>query len=114
MIDGFSSGKLNDLKFIEKFLLELSKEIKMNVISEPLVINHVANEELESGITGTIILAESNITIHTYPKKKWFALDIYSCKEFEIDSTLNYLINKLKITKFKKNFFKRGFYDEES
>lgn len=114
MIDGFSSSDLKDCKFIEEFLLTLTKKIKMNAISSPLVISHVSNEESESGVTGTIILAESNITIHTYPNKKWFALDIYSCKEFDVDSTIKFLIDKLKITKFNKNFLKRGFYDEKS
>lgn len=114
MIDGFFSSDLKNCKFIEEFLIKLTEKIGMTAISNPLVVDHVANEESESGITGTIILSESNITIHTYPNKKWLSLDIYSCKEFNIDSTIAFIVDKLKITKFKKTFLKRGFYDEES
>ncbi len=109
MIDGFSSGKLDDIRFIKKLLLELVKEVKMNAISKPLVIDHIANNESESGVTGTIILAESNITIHTYPNKNWFCLDIYSCKEFEVSNIIDYLKNKLKMNKFEYKLLKRGF-----
>jgi len=108
MVDGFASGNLSSVKFIESFLKELTKEVKMNAISKPLIIDHIAKEETESGITGTIILAESSITIHTYPNKNWFCLDIYSCKEFEVKNVLKYLNKKLKIDNCKTKLLKRG------
>ena len=109
ILDGTSNAKLDDPEFIRKFLITLPKKIKMKAISKPLIINQKAKEESESGITGTIILAESNITIHTYPSKKWFALDIFSCNEFPINKTIKYLTKKLKLTKYKKHLLKRGF-----
>jgi S-adenosylmethionine decarboxylase len=110
ILDGFSNQNLDDDEYIKTFLINLTKKIKMHAISKPLVINHKAKQESESGVTGIIILAESNITIHTYPNKKWFCLDVYSCNEFEIDETIDYLIKELKITKYKKRILKRGFY----
>ena len=110
IVDGTSEAEIDNKEFIKRFLIQLTKKIKMNAISKPLVLKYNAKSLQESGITGTIILAESNITIHTYPEKKWFSLDIYSCNEFEIENTLKYLKNKLKITKFKKQILKRGFY----
>jgi len=107
LLDGYSEADLGSLDFIKEFLIETTKEIEMTAISEPLVLDHKADEKAESGITGTIILAESNITVHTYPAKKWFCLDIFSCKEFDIDKTLEYLIKKLKINKYKKRFILR-------
>ena len=110
ILDGFSNQDLDNKEYIKDFLINLTKKIKMHALSKPIVISHKAKQESESGITGTIILKESNITIHTYPNKKWFCLDIYSCKEFELDNTINYLIKELKITKHKKRILKRGFY----
>ena len=110
VIDAFSDAELDSAKFIKSFIIELVDKINMTPISKPLVIDYKAKNPMESGVTATIILAESNITIHTYPEKKWFALDIFSCNEFEIDKTMEYLIEKLKITKHKKNLLKRGFY----
>jgi S-adenosylmethionine decarboxylase len=95
---------------ISKILNELPEIIGMRKISKPLVLYHHAKKKNESGITGTIILAESNITIHTYPQKKFVSIDVYSCKEFDIDSALQYLKEKFKFKKLKKHIIKRGFY----
>lgn len=110
ILDGFSEANMGDVDFIRKFLLESVKKLRMNTISKPLVLYHKAKEKSESGITGIIILAESNITIHTYPEKKWFCLDVYSCNEFNIKKIVNYLIKKLDINKYKLKILKRGFY----
>ncbi len=110
ILDGSSKAELDDIKMIEKLLLELAKRIKMTPISEPLVVYHQAKDKSESGVTGTILLAESNITIHTYPAKSWFCLDIYSCKEFPIKEVTNFLKKELKIKAFKSQLLKRGFY----
>lgn len=109
IFDGFSEGDIGNVDFIKEFLVNLAEKIKMNAISKPFVLSHDAEDEFESGVTGTIILAESNITIHTYPKKKWLCLDIYSCKEFDIRKTINYLIKKLSIIKYKRKVLRRGF-----
>lgn len=104
------SDILANKKEISKILAELPEIIDMRKISRPLVLYHKAKRKSESGITGTIILAESNITIHTYPGKKFVSIDVYSCKEFNIDSTLQYLRKKFKFKKLKKHIIKRGFY----
>lgn len=110
ILDGYSELCLDDTDFIEKFLIELTKKIGMIAISKPLVLYHEASDENESGVTGTIILAESNITIHTYPFKNFFCLDVFSCNEFNIEKTISYLRNVLKLKDFKKQLIKRGLY----
>ena len=107
MMDGYSESEIGDEDFIKGLMEETVIRLGMNKISEPLVLYHHAKEESESGVTGTIILAESNITIHTYPNKKYFCMDIFSCNEFDLN-IIDYLVNRLKITIFKKKLVKRG------
>ena len=116
IIDGTSNAKLNNKKFIKKFINELTKKINMTPISKPLIVKYKANskDKTQNGITATIILAESNITIHTYPAHKFFCLDIFSCKEFPINKTINHAIKKLQITKYKTRLLKRGIYNERN
>ena len=84
IIDAFECNqKLESIEAIEKFLLDIADDIDMTPISEPKVINHKAEKEEDSGITGFLIIAESHISIHTYPKKKFASIDIFSCKEFD-------------------------------
>ena len=47
------------------------------------------------GITGLALLAESHISIHTWPEKNYVAADIYTCgSTTEPDKALSYLITK--------------------
>jgi S-adenosylmethionine decarboxylase len=113
VLDGFSSSDLGNVEFFKKFLVELTQELGMNAISNPLVVYHEASDGAESGVTGTILLAESNITIHTYPSKRWFALDIYSCNEFDVEGIISYLKGRLGIGEFDYKILKRGFYEKD-
>ncbi|MCH7850716.1 MAG: adenosylmethionine decarboxylase [Nanoarchaeota archaeon] len=116
IIDGYSSSKeiLADEDFIRNFIRKLVSQVEMTPISKPLIVKYNSKDPHQNGVTGTIILAESNITIHTYPHYNFFCLDLFSCSEFKIDKTIDYLISELKITKYKKKLIKRGFYDEEN
>jgi S-adenosylmethionine decarboxylase len=110
IMDGTSKADLNNKKNMKKLLLDLVKIAEMKPISKPLIIKYNAKDREESGVTGTIILAESNITIHTYPEKNLFFLDLFSCKEFEIDKITDYLKKELKMEKHKIKILKRGDY----
>ncbi len=113
-IDGYGCDKdsLNDISLIENILIELPKKIKMKIISDPLVKNYEAKENEESGVTGIILLAESHISIHTYPKKRYVAIDIFSCNEFNVEEAIDYLKNKFSIKKIEKNIIPRGYEHE--
>ena len=112
ILDGFAEGDLDSEEFVKSLLVDCVYEVGMKVISKPLVLNYDAEDESESGVTGVIVLAESNITIHTYPKKKYFCFDLFSCNEFDIDHVINFLNKKLGLSKCEIKLLKRGLYDE--
>jgi S-adenosylmethionine decarboxylase len=114
ILDGYSKSEiLNKKTKMKTFIKKLTKEISMTAISKPLVLNYKSKtkDKNQNGITATIILAESNITIHSYPHFNFFCLDIFSCNEFPITKTINFLTKELHITKYKKKLIKRGFYN---
>ncbi len=43
------------------------------------------------GYTGVIMLAESHISIHTWPEKEYAALDVFMCGHCDADKALNFL-----------------------
>jgi deoxyhypusine synthase len=112
IIDGFNSKKLDDKELIKKVLLELPEIMGMKIISEPVVVEHKAEKEEESGITGVVLIAESHVSIHTYPKKEYVTIDVFSCKEFDVDKAVEYLKECFDMGKVEKQFMKRGF-DED-
>jgi S-adenosylmethionine decarboxylase len=75
--------KLASKAVVEDFLRQLPDSIGMRKISKPMVVEHKAEKEEDSGMTGCIFLAESHIAIHTFPKRGYVGIDLYSCKPFE-------------------------------
>ena len=73
------------------FLLEVTKRIEMLPIMGPFVEKFISPDSQESGISGFIVFAESHASIHTYPERRYLALDIFSCKHFEIDNVIGLL-----------------------
>ncbi len=81
---GCSREKLKDAGFIFDFLKSFSDRIKMTRVSEPLVFKYSC-ENTDWGISGVVLVAESHISIHTFPEKEHAFIDIFSCKEFNLD-----------------------------
>lgn len=60
------------------------------------------------GISGLAVLAESHISVHTWPERNYIALDIFMCGKTDPDLSLNYLKNELKPERIKVKKIKRG------
>jgi S-adenosylmethionine decarboxylase len=83
---------LNDLDACFKLLNELPEMIRMTKITQPYVFRYSAPVPEDSGITGVTIIAESHIPLHTYPKKRFVFVDLFSCKPFDVDIARKYII----------------------
>lgn len=106
---GCNKSKVEDIKLLKDFLKELIKKINMKIIKGPIVLNHKSFKKQESGITGFAILAESHVSIHTYPSKGFFSLDIFSCKEFDIKKIKKYINQVFDVKKIKECLIKREY-----
>lgn len=88
-----NSLTLDDLETCYGLLDKLPSKIGMTKISQPYVFRYAAPVPEESGITGVTIIAESHISLHTYPVKNFAFVDLFSCKPFDIEIAKNYVIN---------------------
>ncbi len=92
MVDGYNASyeKLASVEAVTNFLDMLPAEIEMTKIMPPYVFKYDGGDKPEDwGVSGFVIIAESHISIHTFPEKRYFSIDIFSCKEFDIDKALN-------------------------
>ncbi len=92
MVDGYEGNYeiLASVEAITDFLDMLPKEIGMTKIMPPYVFKYDGGEKPEDwGVSGFVIIAESHISIHTFPEKGYFSIDIFSCKDFDIDKALD-------------------------
>ena len=66
---------LNHLESVKNALIEITKIVNLTVID---VVFH---EYSPHGITGVVVIAESHITVHTWPEYGYAAVDIFTCGE---------------------------------
>jgi S-adenosylmethionine decarboxylase len=60
------------------------------------------------GVSGMIIIAESHLSIHTWPEYCYAAVDIFACGTIDVNAAANCLAKRLKSTRCKKRRLKRG------
>ena len=59
-------------------------------------------------MSGIVLIAESHISIHTFPEKNYASVDIFSCKDFDVESTADIIASKFEAKTYEKNFLMRG------
>lgn len=83
---------LDNLDACFTLLNELPPKIGMHKITQPYVFRYQGRFPGDEGITGVVIIAESHISLHTYPQKKFVFVDLFSCKEFDTQLAQDYII----------------------
>jgi S-adenosylmethionine decarboxylase len=60
------------------------------------------------GVTGVALLAESHISIHTWPEIEFAALDVYMCGRLNPNLAVAYLLQKLAPSEHEIKYIVRG------
>ena len=84
-IDGYGgdTAKMWDAQLVRDFLFKCPDELGMTRITEPEVLEYNAPKAEDAGISGFVIIAESHISIHTFPRREYVNIDIFSCRPFD-------------------------------
>ncbi len=69
-----ASTGLADPAFVERVLRDAASAARVTLID--LRLHHFGES---SGVTGVALLAESHISIHTWPEHELIAIDIFTC-----------------------------------
>jgi len=111
MVDAYECDPqaVRSLDTVYKFLDELPARIKMTKITKPYLFFHQDRPDEEPGITGFVVIAESHISIHTFPaRENYLTMDIYSCKDFDREYALSYIKTLFKPKKIEHHHLIRG------
>ena len=83
--------KLNDESFLRCILNRAAK------LANATVLNLISNKFEPQGVTAIALLAESHISIHTWPESNYSAVDIFTCGQNMLpELASNYFIEVLK------------------
>lgn len=112
MIDGYGGSyeKLNNKELVLECLNELPEKLEMHKLAEPSVYYAPENNKKDpGGWSGFVVIAESHISIHTFPANGFLSTDVYSCKNgMDSEFILNYFKEKFELKEMEHNFIKRG------
>jgi len=110
--DGYGGDRklLNDKNLILGILSNLPRELGMEILIGPQVVHAPGNDKKDpGGWTGFVVIAESHISIHTFPLRGFVSVDVYSCKNgMDTDFISKYLKEKFDLKDIEQNFIKRG------
>ena len=83
--------KLNDESFLRCSLNRAAK------LAKAKILNLISNKFEPQGVTAIALLAESHISIHTWPESNYSAVDIFTCgQNMSPELACNYLIEALE------------------
>jgi len=64
---------LNDVEYLRKVLSDVARQIGATVIKDSFY------QFTPQGVSGVIIIAESHISVHTWPEYNFAAVDVFTC-----------------------------------
>lgn len=112
MIDGYGGDpeKLNNKDVVMLSLIELPHQLGMKRLSDPVVMEAPDNNIKDpGGWSGMVIIAESHVSVHTFPKRGFVSIDIYTCKSgIDKEFTKKYFTEIFKLKDVEENFVIRG------
>lgn len=95
--------KLNSPKDIEENFLDCAKICNATVISSDF--HHFE----PFGVSGVVVIAESHMTVHTWPEYRYAAVDVFTCStKMQSAQCVNVLKDKFKCMNHTTKFIPRG------
>lgn len=111
-LDGYlgDSVRLNNMEKVFSVLDTLPEKLGMHKIITPYVIKCGGNDKKDpGGVSGFVMIAESHISIHTFPDRRFVSIDIYTCKDhLETEKIIDILKGEFGLKETETNIIKRG------
>ncbi|MEL7239394.1 MAG: adenosylmethionine decarboxylase [Planctomycetota bacterium] len=74
IVDFWGATRLDDPAFVERALKAAAEAAGAQILH-----SHTHHFSPYGGVTGVVVLAESHISIHTWPERGFAAIDIFMC-----------------------------------
>ena len=102
---GCNEKVLDNTEQIEAFMNEAAKKANATIVQS---FFHHYNP---IGVSGTVVIAESHINIHTWPEHQYAAVDIFSCgTTLKAEEAVSYLKSALEAEAHSMEIIKRGIF----
>lgn len=102
MLDGYGADPafLRDKAALSALLRTLPEQLTMHAIAPPVVVEvGPKNRKDPGGVSGFVMIAESHISFHTFPNRRFVTLDVYTCQnDLDVAAVTDALVAAFGIT----------------
>ena len=103
IIDLWGASRLDEIEHIESTLRDA-----VDAAGATLLHIHLHHFTPNGGVSGVAVLAESHISIHTWPERDYAALDVFMCGDAEPHNAIPVLKQAFKPNSVQVGDHKRG------
>src|ERR1044071_1790930 len=100
---------INNVEAVKGSLIEAAKRAQATIVD---VVFHEFNP---FGVSGVVVIAESHLSIHTWPEYRYAAVDIFSCGEIlQPETAASYLVEQFGAERASVVEMQRGMFINSS
>lgn len=103
VVDLYGAERLDDIAHIEAVMKRCVGEC-----GATLLHIHLHHFTPNDGVTGVAVLAESHISVHTWPERKYAAFDVFMCGHAEPEKAIDILRREFQATQSEVKTLYRG------
>jgi S-adenosylmethionine decarboxylase len=111
-LDGYRGDpeRLGDAAVVRAWLDELPEALGMRKLIRPCLVEVGAqNEKDPGGVTGFVLIAQSHLSVHTFPRRRFLSADIFTCQDQLDDERIRRsLIEAFGLGEVECNLIERG------
>ena len=97
------SSKIDDIEIISDALITAANKCKVTILEKSF------HKFSPQGVSGVVVIAESHISIHTWPEHNYAAVDFFTCSEVcDTELIIDYLKNIFGSKRCETNKIMRG------
>lgn len=104
-LSGCSAEALNDGAAVSAALRDAAVAAGATIVSA--AVHHFS----PCGLTGFVLLAESHLSIHTWPEAGYAAVDFYTCGSCQAERAIDVLMHQLQAAQVEVMGIERGLED---
>jgi S-adenosylmethionine decarboxylase len=102
-VDLYNASRLDEVAYIESVMLEC-----IQACDATLLHIHLHHFTPNNGVTGVAVLAESHISVHTWPEREFAAFDLFMCGTAQPERAIEILSKRFNAGSQQVDMLQRG------
>ncbi|WP_416307237.1 S-adenosylmethionine decarboxylase [Neptunicella sp. SCSIO 80796] len=105
LIEGLYTKDITE-QLVEKYLLNLASHLNLRTYSKPIIHSpQGTGKDDNQGFDAFLPLIDSGISLYVWSASKFFAVVLFTCKQFDNEAAINYTQDFFEVTEWVSEAF---------